>query len=76
MSPFRRWLIASVCSVLLSGTFMFAQAEKSPLKTVADVPMPGPAVRFDYQSFDPTSNLPLHSSYECQPVGGVRHGNS
>jgi DNA-binding beta-propeller fold protein YncE len=28
---------------------------KSPLKTVADVPMPGPAVRFDYQSFDPSS---------------------
>jgi DNA-binding beta-propeller fold protein YncE len=28
---------------------------KNPLKTVVDVPMPGPAVRFDYQSFDPTS---------------------
>jgi hypothetical protein len=25
-----------------------------PLKTVADVPLPGPAVRFDYQSLDPT----------------------
>jgi DNA-binding beta-propeller fold protein YncE len=25
------------------------------LKTVADIPMPGPAVRFDYQSFDPSS---------------------
>jgi DNA-binding beta-propeller fold protein YncE len=25
------------------------------LRVVADIPMPGPAVRFDYQSFDPTS---------------------
>ena len=25
-----------------------------PLKKVADVPMPGPAVRFDYQSLDPS----------------------
>jgi DNA-binding beta-propeller fold protein YncE len=28
---------------------------QSPLKTVADVPLPGPAVRFDYQSLDPAS---------------------
>ena len=27
----------------------------SVLEKVADVPMPGPAVRFDYQSFDPSS---------------------
>src|SRR6516164_6591319 len=27
----------------------------SPLKTVADVPLPGPAVRFDYQSLDTTT---------------------
>jgi len=27
----------------------------SPLHTVADVPLPGPASRFDYQSFDPAS---------------------
>ncbi len=26
----------------------------APLKEVTDVPLPGPAVRFDYQSFDPT----------------------
>ena len=25
------------------------------LITVADIPMPGPAVRFDYQTFDPSS---------------------
>lgn len=27
--------------------------ESAPLKKVADVPLPGPAVRFDYQSIDP-----------------------
>jgi len=26
--------------------------ESAPLKQVADVPLPGPAVRFDYQSLD------------------------
>jgi DNA-binding beta-propeller fold protein YncE len=29
-----------------------AEGGQAPLKTVADVPMPGPAVRFDYQSLD------------------------
>jgi len=28
---------------------------KPPLKTVADIPLPGPAVRFDYQSLDSTA---------------------
>ena len=32
-----------------------ASSDRSPLKTVADVPMPGPAVRFDYQSLDSLS---------------------
>lgn len=32
-----------------------AAAGSPPLRIVADVPMPGPAVRFDYQSLDPTS---------------------
>ena len=31
-------------------------SSRSPLKTVADIPLPGPAVRFDYQSLDPTTN--------------------
>jgi DNA-binding beta-propeller fold protein YncE len=30
-------------------------SRNSPLKTVADIPMPGPAVRFDYQSLDSAS---------------------
>jgi DNA-binding beta-propeller fold protein YncE len=32
-----------------------AQQKSAPLKKVADVPLPGAAVRFDYQSFDPSS---------------------
>lgn len=30
---------------------------RSLLQTVADIPLPGPAVRFDYQSIDPVANL-------------------
>jgi DNA-binding beta-propeller fold protein YncE len=30
-------------------------SSSTPLRVVADVPMPGPAVRFDYQSLDPSS---------------------
>ena len=43
---------------LLPASFAFgqssAQTEKA-LTKVADIPMPGPAVRFDYQTFDPSS---------------------
>ena len=38
-------------TTLLLALSAFAQA---PLTQVADVPLPGPAVRFDYQSLDPT----------------------
>lgn len=32
-----------------------AQQKRAPLQEVADIPLPGAAVRFDYQSFDPSS---------------------
>jgi hypothetical protein len=32
-----------------------AEQTPAPLRLVADIPMPGAAVRFDYQSFDPAS---------------------
>jgi hypothetical protein len=32
-----------------------ANSGKGPLQTVADIPLPDPAVRFDYQSFDASS---------------------
>src|SRR3984885_15078408 len=43
---------------LLSASLSGAQPPrdgKKTLITVADIPMPGPAVRFDYQTFDPSS---------------------
>jgi hypothetical protein len=39
------WLIAA---------FPSEKPESTPLKKVADVPLSGPAVRFDYQSLDPS----------------------
>jgi YVTN family beta-propeller protein len=44
--------------VLLSASFACGQSAtpiEKVLTKVADIPMPGPAVRFDYQSFDPSS---------------------
>ena len=43
--------------VLLSTSFCWAQTSQREkvLTKVADIPMPGPAVRFDYQTFDPSS---------------------
>jgi DNA-binding beta-propeller fold protein YncE len=43
---------------LLAGAALAAETPKPvwrPLSFVTDIPMPGPAVRFDYQSFDPTN---------------------
>ena len=50
--------VTSTLSLLLGGVLAFAQAGKSasPLEKVADIPLPGAAVRFDYQSFDPIHN--------------------
>lgn len=43
--------------VVLACAFAAPCAAQAPvLRLVADVPMPGPAVRFDYQSLDTTSN--------------------
>ena len=52
----RRWLQTS--ALLFAAVFLrpaIAQggsAGNSALRTVEDIPMPGPAVRFDYQTFD------------------------
>jgi len=49
--------MASFSSLLLVLSCRAVPADTSPppLRLVADVPLPGPAVRFDYQSFDPAS---------------------
>jgi DNA-binding beta-propeller fold protein YncE len=44
--------------VLVSASFTYGQSSiqaEKVLTKVADIPMPGPAVRFDYQTFDPSS---------------------
>jgi hypothetical protein len=51
-----RWLSIP----LFSATLAFSQGAKTSqdgnvLQTVVDIPMPGPAVRFDYQSLDATN---------------------
>src|SRR5256714_4793014 len=38
-----------------SGTIPPASTAEAPLRMVADVPLPGSASRFDYQSLEPTS---------------------
>ena len=44
--------------VLVSASIACGQSStqtEKVLTKVADIPMPGPAVRFDYQAFDPSS---------------------
>lgn len=48
-------LLGVSVGVMATGR-IFAGDSASPLRLVADVPMPGPAARFDYQSFDPTTD--------------------
>ena len=50
----RKNLVASAAIILLTAAAL-AQQKSAPLKKVADIPLPGAAVRFDYQSFDPTA---------------------
>src|SRR6516165_11210995 len=54
-----RTIVVQALSVLLLLSFVLSQSKSpsraAPLKTIADIPLPGPAVRFDYQSLDPTT---------------------
>src|SRR5580765_2072138 len=53
----RHILASATLASLLGCTLSALPADDSggaPLKTVADIPLPGAAVRFDYQSFDRT----------------------
>jgi len=48
-------ILALALPLLLTATMCASgsdAAEQSPLKKVADIPLPGAAVRFDYQSLD------------------------
>lgn len=44
--------VAAIAAGALLGTVLLAQTQSAPLVKVADVPLTGPAVRFDYQSLD------------------------
>src|SRR5215467_808906 len=44
------WLLGLL--ILIASSAFADGAEGSPLRKVGDVPLPGPAVRFDYQSLD------------------------
>jgi DNA-binding beta-propeller fold protein YncE len=54
-----RWATAFACFAAVSSPGQVpsasGKAARPVLRTVIDVPLPGPAVRFDYQSLDPTS---------------------
>ena len=55
--PQRYWRRIRIIAVLLCATAGCAQSKNSqpaPLTKVADISLPGAAVRFDYQSFDPS----------------------
>jgi DNA-binding beta-propeller fold protein YncE len=43
-----------IAAAVVLCTSALGQKSPPPLKKIADIPLPGPAVRFDYQSFDPT----------------------
>jgi DNA-binding beta-propeller fold protein YncE len=47
----------AILGCVLAGTAAASEPPRTPppLRLVADIPMPGDAVRFDYQSFDPGS---------------------
>ena len=55
-----KWMYAFLTSLLLltrSAAAPQTAADTPVLTTAADIPLPGPAVRFDYQSLDPASGL-------------------
>lgn len=51
-SRFIEILAIAVLLQLFAAVLQSEPSEKSPLKKVADIPLPGSAVRFDYQSLD------------------------
>jgi DNA-binding beta-propeller fold protein YncE len=51
------WRAIGICLIVLAVAVSrnLALPASPPLQQVADIPLPGRAVRFDYQSFDPTT---------------------
>jgi hypothetical protein len=58
--------IGTVTLVLsLATNLARSQAGNLVLRQVADIPMPGPAVRFDYQSLDADNGRPYIAHMKC-----------
>jgi YVTN family beta-propeller protein len=55
MSIGTRWLKATLTVMPILAASLGVGAASSALRTVADIPLPGHASRFDYQSLDPTT---------------------
>lgn len=51
----QKWAIGTVAFIVMSANVIPSIAQQ-PLQQVADIHMPGPAVRFDYQSLDAEHN--------------------
>src|SRR5215471_15643552 len=53
----RPWLLNTLTSLVIASTpAVAARADAPVLQRVVDVPLPGPAVRFDYQTADTAAN--------------------
>jgi DNA-binding beta-propeller fold protein YncE len=52
----RLLLLSTASTLVVSALALAADGAPLPLQTVARVPLPGPSVRFDYQSIDPSTN--------------------
>jgi DNA-binding beta-propeller fold protein YncE len=52
-----RWVLALAPALLGGGYGARASGPAPAWRVVADVPLPGPPARFDYQSLDPTTHL-------------------
>src|SRR5215470_7271903 len=53
----RLWLLAAIATVAFASTRVPAAPAEAPvLQRVVDIPLPGPAVRFDYQTADTATN--------------------
>ena len=67
--------------VALSGSDSGASSDKNiedtPLENVADIPIPGPAVRFDYQSLDQSQGrLYISHMIAALQEDGVEHASA
>ena len=64
--------IVSILMLACCSGHSQSETKPAPLTVVADIPVPGPAVRFDYQSLDSTSGRLYISHMNANQLMGVR----